>query len=436
MAFLRQGCSVAAASQRGHPLRFVTGIRRHYRYGGLGSLAALKSAIEQERPQLIVPCDDGAVWQLQRLHGRFTELRPLIERSLGPPASYGILSSRARLLEVAAELGIRTPATGEIMPGADLSSASPATPLVLKVDGSCAGNGVRITRSPDEAEAALRRLATPVSASTAWKQLLIDRDPLPMSWLREKQMPSVTVQEYIDGRPANAMLACWKGEVLAMVSVEVLIAHGATGAATVVRIVHNPEIARAAQLLAERLQLTGFHGLDFLLEESTGTPFLIELNPRPTQLGHLCLPGQGDLVGAFCAAFFGKKAESGDVIESDTVAFFPQALCVHPHSPYLSSGYHDVPVGQPELYRQLLRPAWPDRQPLGRLYHFFHPREHRSEVAFDTPRSAAGEPGSAAAGEQRPGKGADRVAMLPLQKYWNWSSSSAEVRSPDHDQQG
>ena len=97
---------------------------------------------------------------------------------------------------------------------------------------------------------------------------------------------------------ANTMFACWGGEVLGIVTVEVLSAQGATGAANVVRLMRNVEIETAAELLAKRFELNGFYGLDFIREEGTGTLYLIELNPRCTQLGHLNVSAQGDVGGA------------------------------------------------------------------------------------------------------------------------------------------
>ena len=384
MAFLRQGIRVSAASHKGHPLRFVAGITSHYRYGGFNALADLQRAIERARPTLVVPCDDGAVWQLHSLHEQVPDLRPLLEFSLGAPETYSVLRSRALMLQMAAELGIRTPFTRAIRSEEDLLGVS--LPAVLKLDGTCAGNGVRLVSSPEQAAIAFRELATPTSRLSAWKQLLIDRDPTLLSALRSRHPPSVTVQQFITGRPANAMLACWQGRVMGMTIVEAVTTRGATGAATVVRVVDNAEITAAARLLAERLQLTGFHGLDFLLQRGTGRAFLIELNPRATQLGHLCLRGKRDLVGALCSALRPhREAEhvAEGSIESDIVAFFPQALSSNPNSPYLTGGYHDIPWEQPRLYRELLHPPWPDRQPLARAYHLVRPRKRELEAVFD-----------------------------------------------------
>jgi len=167
------------------------------------------------------------------------------------------------------------------------------------------------------------------------------------------------------------MLAAWRGELLGLVSVEVLCTQGPTGASTVVRLIRNAEIERAARVLVSRLGLSGFHGLDFILEEATGAPCLIELNARCTQLGHLILPGQGDLAGMLCRAIGVSGAGAAGMelpIDREVIAFFPQALAWNPDSPYMQQCHHDVPWSEPELVRELLRDSWAERRWLTRIY--------------------------------------------------------------------
>jgi predicted ATP-grasp superfamily ATP-dependent carboligase len=346
-------------------------------------VGSLKAAILAARPALIVPCDDGVVWQLHALHSECAELRPLIERSLGSEDAYWQIRSRAAFLKAAAALDIRVPATQEVGSERDLEEWWRDEPAVLKRDGTSGGNGVAIVHSKSDAAAAFRTLCRPPGAGTAWKRWLINHDPLALWSWRRGQISSVTIQKFIQGRPANTMVACWNGEVLAIVTVEVLTARGATGAATVVRLVRNEEIERAARLLARDLKLNGFHGLDFIIERTTGAAYLIELNPRCTQLGHLRLPGQGDLAGAMSAILWDRPAQAAtNCIEGSTVAFFPQAFKLNPRSKYLRCGYHDVPWEEPALLSELLRREWPQRQWLSRIYHHFRVTPQPDEVKF------------------------------------------------------
>ena len=256
---------------------------------------------------------------------------------------------------------------------------------VLKVDGDSGGNGVRISKSLDESLDAWRVLRAPCSRLTAWKRLVIDRDPLAL-WLRRRQSArEVTIQEFIPGRPANSMLVCWRGELLSLVSVVVVAAEGPTGAATIVRVIQNAEMRRVAQLVASRLSLSGFCGLDFILEAGTGVPYLIEMNPRCTQLGHLELEGDGCLAGVLSAALRGEPPpQAQNPIGDKQIALFPQALAAGKLCrPYIDASFHDVPTEEPQLMSELGLKSWPQRRLAARLYHSFKPLERADPILFE-----------------------------------------------------
>jgi predicted ATP-grasp superfamily ATP-dependent carboligase len=391
MAFLRHGCRVAAICPPGHPLRFVDGIEAVYTYRGLDSLHSLRAAITASKPDLIAPCDDGVVWQLHRLYESESALRPVIERSLGPAEHYATLRNRGQFLLAAQALGIRIPETETIRSTDQVQIWPFQSPAVLKLDGTWGGSGVAIVRSRQEALEAYQRLSTPAGFSTVLKRWCVNHDPLALWSLRGREESTVSIQQFIPGRPANTMMACWNGQMLANLSVEVLAAQGATGAATVVRLIDHPEIEQAARLIAFRFQLTGFYGLDFMLDDETNAAWLIELNPRATQLGHLRLDGQGDLAHLLAAQLGASvdPSQTADCASGSTIAFFPQAFHWNPKSSYLRAACHDVPWEQPSLVRELLRPIWPERQPLYRLYHHFRPLRAQVEAEFEkAPRTA------------------------------------------------
>jgi hypothetical protein len=386
LAFMRQGCRVSVLCPAGHPLMHVSGISRAQHYRGIDSLGTLRRALQESGADIVVPCDDGVVAQLHALHADVPALRELIERSLGSAASYAVVDSRYELLAVAEALGIRVAKTARVGSRQDLANwhREVASSGVLKVDGTCGGAGVRISHSLDDSILAWNELRAPMRAATAFKRRLIDRDPLaPWGW-RHPAGREVTIQELVDGPPANAMMACLGGTMLAVVSVSVIASEGATGAATIVRRVSNEAMASAARLLAERLQLTGFYGLDFMLEAGTGRPFLIEMNPRCTQLGHLEWPDQGDLASAFCAAWRGQPAPAAQhPIQALDVAFFPQALALTSGPSRFADAYRDVPADQAQLVRELLRAPWPQRQWAARLYHAIRPLDASAPVIHE-----------------------------------------------------
>ena len=386
-ALLRHGCRVSAVCPAHHPLIYIVGLTRIYRYGRIFSLERLKAALLECQPTVVVPCDDGVVAQLHTLHREVPELRALIERSLGSPQGFRLLDSRYSLIEAAVESGIRVPKTVPINNEGDLVAwhAAGRAKTVLKIDGECGGNGVKITGSLAESIEAREQFRTSRSASIAFKRAMIDLDPLAFWQHRRKDELGVTAQEYIVGRPANSMMVCWRGEVLAMLSVMVVSAEGQTGAATIVRRIRNDEMRVAAKLLALRFGLTGFYGLDFMIESSSGRPYLIEMNPRCTQLGHIEFADQGSLAGAFSAALRDTPRPSPrNPIPQETIALFPQALGAgEALAPYIRASYHDVPLEEPELWQELLLGGWPNRRLVGRVYHSLRPMRRTAPMIFE-----------------------------------------------------
>jgi ATP-grasp domain len=390
LAFLRHGCNVEAVCPPDHPFSFVSGISKFYPYRGLDSLQSLYEALTSAKPDFVIPCDDGVVWQLHELHREKPELRPLIERSLGAASGYETVACRAKFMEIAEELQIRIPKTKEIRDIKDLRAwfARPDASGVLKLDRTCGGKGVRFAHSLPEAEEALGALRQPVNIVTALGRWLLIHDALAFWKWKNHRQPAFTVQEYIKGRPANTMLACRDGKVLAMVTVEVLYAQSSTGTALVVRMIENDEITTCAERITRRLGLSGFHGLDFMIEDGTGHAYLIELNPRCTQLGHLETETHGDLVGVFCDSFCNTSSLRGRPIYEETVAFFPEALFSNPECPFLKTSYVDIPWEEPKLVTELMRGDWRDRRLLARIHRALWPPK-KTAVLF--PASAASE---------------------------------------------
>jgi predicted ATP-grasp superfamily ATP-dependent carboligase len=124
------------------------------------------------------------------------------------------------------------------------------------------------------------------------------------------------------------------------------------------RLIDSCEMSIAAEKIVRRLNLSGIVGLDFMLEEQTGNPYLIEVNPRATQVGHLTLGSGRDLPAALYAALTGEVIrEAPKITENRTIALFPQEWKRNPESSFLQSGYHDVPWEEPELIRAFANSA-------------------------------------------------------------------------------
>lgn len=374
MRFAALGWRTEALCPRGHPLRATQAVTRLHDDAPLRPIEALAAAIAGASPDLIVPCDDRAFAYLHLLHCRAdaggSAASLAIARSLGRPDSYAVAERRSDLIRIAREEGIRAPETRTVAGPEDLHAtiADFGLPVVLKVDGTWGGSGVIVARTRTEAERAWRALARRLDMGRALKRLLVDRDPYHVRPWLTRQAPRVSVQRFVHGRPANSIAACWNGEVLANIEVEVLLAHDPLGASDVVRAIAQPDMVHAAERVIGRLGLSGFCGFDFVIEDGTSDAHLIEMNPRATPICHLALGPRHDPVAALVARLEGASPPDAATITSNPViAFFPQASHYAPDSELLSSGYHDVPWDDPELVRELRRLPYPQRGGLARL---------------------------------------------------------------------
>jgi hypothetical protein len=378
-AFGGLGAHVSAICPVGSPVAVVRGVRGVFRYSALTPISSIEAACRSVEPDLVVPCDERAVAHLHELHastpeGKFP--RGLIERSLGAPAGYVTVLSRGASLEFAAREGIPEPASRVLRSAAEVRAWCDERdlPAVLKADGSWGGAGVEVVDSPGTAAAAFRRMSRPWATWRVAKFLLSNRDPFPLrGWLR-RERPAVIGQNFVRGRAANIMVACWQGDVLATTGAVVLETAKQFGAATIIRPVVNGEMETAARRLVRRLGISGFCGIDFVLEDETGKAWMIELNPRATQLGHLAIGPSGTLAAALLARLGGEmgRGDAGPAaaqprITRETVAFFPQAWLSDTVSPLLQPAYHDIPWEEPALVAELLRRPWDGRGMLARL---------------------------------------------------------------------
>jgi hypothetical protein len=361
MALSQAGFVVDAVCPARHPLGKIRSLRQAYLYRGLTPSISFVHAIAAAKPDLIVPGDDLATLHLQRLHqraGSQSELGRLIESSLGVAESFPTVQARTAFMELAERAGVRVPKTAVIENAAALKkwAVRMGFPTVLKANGTSGGDGVRIVRTAEEAERAFGLLAAPPRLSRALKRAVVDRDKT-LLWpglLRRSSV--VNAQEFIAGREATSAVACWKGRVLASLHFEVVHKRDSAGPSSVVRVIENAEMSAAGEEMVERLGLSGLHGFDFMVEAHTGNAYLIEINPRATQVGHLTLGAGRDLPAALYAAVSGHAVQAAPkVTENDTIALFPQEWMRDAESPFLRSAYHDVPWEEPELLQACLR---------------------------------------------------------------------------------
>ncbi len=361
MALAAAGCKVEMVCPGSHPVKKTKAVGRTHVYRGLAPLTSFARAIAITQPDFIVSADDLATQHLHRLHAREkrngnaeSPICALIERSLGSPESFPVVNARAAFMDLAHQEGLRVPATRVIRNIDDLRTwvACTGLPTVLKADGTSGGDGVRIAHTLTEAERFFKELQAPPLLARAAKRALVDQDKTLVWPSILRRRPVVNAQAFVTGREATSAVVCWRGVILASLHFEVINKASSRGHATVVRVIENAEMSAAAEAMARRLNLSGLYGFDFMLESETENAYLVEINPRSTQVGHLSLGPGRDIPAALYAALSGKAVEEApQITEKDTIALFPQEWIRDPESSFLRSAYLDLPLQEPELIR-------------------------------------------------------------------------------------
>jgi hypothetical protein len=361
MALNQVGFAVEILCPGNHPVHTTKFPKQTHKYSGLWPLTSLRRAIERAHADLIIPGDDLAVRHLHRLdreertrEGNGSSICQLIEHSIGAKEGFPIISARTAFISLAQQEGLVAPATAVIGNLDDLTTWSDkhGFPFVLKADESSGGEGVRIVTTAEKAERAYKALAAPPLLARAAKRTLVNRDCALLVPSLVRQASLVNAQDFIAGRESTTAVVCWKGAVLASLQFEVLKTAKDKGHATVLRTIENRDISRATEVMVKKLGLSGLHGFDFMVEAETGKAHLIEMNPRATQIGHFRMGAGRDLPGALYTAVSGQTASpSRGMTENDTIALFPNEWKRDANSPFLTSGYHDVPWEEKQLVR-------------------------------------------------------------------------------------
>jgi len=347
-AFREVGFEVGAIALPQHPVHRSKAPDRTFDYRPNAPLDSLREAIAERKPDIIVPCDDRMVGHLCSLRALGDhDTSTLIETSLGRGGASGVLAKRATLGEMSRLPDVDVPRTDSIVSVSDLQDWARkfGLPAVLKLDGSWGGNDIVVVRHESEIRRAFWQMRLQQSVLKSFKHYVTRRDVEALSRLRS----AISVQSFVPGRQANAIVACWRGEVLAQVAVEVVQLANPFGAASVVHVVDGEAMAATARSICRHYMLSGLHGFDFIIDERSGASKLIEINPRATQIGHLNLGAGCDLAAALFEAVSGRPAAWRAPIQSRDISLFPGEWRRDPQSSYLTNTFHDAPRDDPGL---------------------------------------------------------------------------------------
>ncbi len=266
-------------------------------------LYAFAAIVKATTPRLVLPCDDTAVRLLHALvltppgdlqQTLWLELAALVRESLGTPAHFLASVDKTLFCAAAEGLGLRVPPyTLASNPGeAEQFAHLHGYPVVLKRSHSSAGQGVAICPDRDDLLREFAALSRPAALD-----------------LGDTRDGVLLVQAHIPGRTHYHNSVAWKGVLLAG-QASVQLAATPRGPASAARYYRSPELRSVSAALAAGLGITGVYVPEFIVHETTGTPYLVEVNRRMTHGTHRGATFDVNLGAALYAAITGCRADA------------------------------------------------------------------------------------------------------------------------------
>ena len=333
-ALVLAGFQVAALCPVDSPVYRLRKLHERFPYRSWSSSASTKFAIEAWSPDVLVATDDVAVQVLRSLYFKASKkssdlssaaLMDLVELSFGDRRSFVITQSKSEVLLLADSLGIACPQTRVLTDNLEFAGKENRTifPIMVKADYGWGGLGVQIVNDQIALQAAIAELSLPYHWPRKLKRLLGRR--LPSALLRWLWPRKISIQQFVVGHPCTCAVVCWKGKVLAGITVDVLATRYEFGPATTVKVINHPDVTAAAERIVAKLELSGFLGFDFMLDPANKAWFL-EMNARATPICHICADNQ-DLAGSFFTQFTKMKPKATYcAIYQDTFTLFPYGM--------------------------------------------------------------------------------------------------------------
>ncbi len=309
---------------------------------------ALASAVAASSPRILLPCDDLS-FRLLRLVALFPppglaaslhlRLSSLVRTSLGDPDYYQASVDKTLLPAAATALGVRVPSS-QVCTALSLGEAfakEHGWPVVLKRRYSSYGDGVAICASYRELAIAFARLNAADLADDVGNE----------------ERGRLLVQAFVPGSIEYYAIAAWQGSLL--------VGYGAAriagnpepkGPATVTRYHRAPAMREFARRLVGGFAMSGLLGLECVIADQGGEPYLIEINRRVVPGTHRGRALGVDQCAALHAAVNGlPNPTRGDLDVGEDIirVAFPQEWLRDPRSPWLLGYPVDVPWDEPEL---------------------------------------------------------------------------------------
>lgn len=306
------------------------------------------------KPDIVIPGDEDSILALQNVGNLFSsipffgQVSKLIRKSLSPNKFDRLILSKSEFQKVCISWGIRTPKNVYVNNSEEAIKVADEMgfPVVIKKDSGYGGTGVFICENKKELIFHLMNIEK-TSLLTHLKTCL--KNLFFTSAVNNES--GISIQQYIQGITGQSPFCAENGVVFAinpMLKKETY--PGKTGPASVSEGYDNKEVEVFVNKVARELSFTGFASLEYIVDEKSGLPYVIELNPRPTPTSHF---DSNVAVYDLCECFY--KGLNHMPIEKKEfrpylVAMYPTEKRRDPKSQYLTTAYHDIPINDPDLF--------------------------------------------------------------------------------------
>jgi hypothetical protein len=273
-----------------------------------------------------------------------------IELSLGDRQGFVKSQSKNEVLSLAAALGINCPQTLVLADHLEFAKkeAELVFPAIVKTDDGWGGLGVRLVEDRIALKAAIAELSLPHNWPGKIKRALWQFLPARLIHWLFGWPKNLSIQQRIVGFPCNRAVVCWKGKILAGITVDALATAHEFGPATVVKIANRPDVTEVAEKIVAKLGLSGFLGFDFVVD-CTNTAWFLEMNARATPTCHICAEHQDLATSLFLETTGGKPKDIRRNIQQNAFTLFPYCTPLAKRTiPDLPSE-QGAPIDEPEF---------------------------------------------------------------------------------------
>lgn len=318
------------------------------------------AAVQKTQATLLLPGDDAIVLALMRAAiaartpaaatpqdtappaAPVAPITALIQHSLGDPVHYANSIDKGRLVDRARAAGIEVPAGDAVGDIDDALRVARALGYPVIVRPTVGTSSMGVAMCGDEAELRAAIAALPADAGARWPHA---------------RAPAL-VQKFLTGRRYNRAVAAWRGHEIAGYSRMALERWpSALSPASVASFVHAPAVAAASEQVVEALGVSGFAGIQFIDDQDTGRPCLIEINRRMVPATHAGRHAGVDLAAALAGALQGVSwtgLRDTAVDQQRGMVLFPQEWKRDFRSEHFATLPTDAPWDDPRLFAAML----------------------------------------------------------------------------------